>query len=141
MLRGERVVTLEVSLGAVVEVGPTPDGFRRVIPIVGGVVSQGIDCVVLTGGADWNVVRPDGSTLLWARYSLRLHDGAVVSLTNTAELAPGDEPPFLTSPTFEVGDEGPVWLRSGVFVGVLRPEPGGDAVHIDVHRVALVESA
>lgn len=110
MLRTEHVFTLEGSLGPVVEVGPTPYGSRRVILIIGGVVSRGLD-------------------------------GVAVAVTNAAELARGDEPPFLTSPSFEVGAEGPVWLRSGVLVGVLRPGPTGDAVHIDVHRVALDATA
>ena len=34
--------TAEVLLGPVVEVGRTPTGFRRVIPIVGGAVSGGL---------------------------------------------------------------------------------------------------
>jgi hypothetical protein len=53
--------TAEVALGPVVEVGRTPTGFRRVIPIVGGTVSGGLEGEVLPGGADQNVLRPDGS--------------------------------------------------------------------------------
>ncbi len=61
-------------------------------------------------------------------------DGAVVSVTNVARLAAGAEPPFLTSPTFEVGAGGPTGLRTGLYVGVLRPDEGGHAVHLDVYR-------
>lgn len=136
-LTSEHVFSLEVLLGTTHEVGPTPGGFRRVIPIVGGVVSQGLSGVVLPGGADWNVVATDGSTQLWARYELRLDDGAVVSVMNTAQLPPDAEPPFLTSPVFEVGDGGPTWLRSGVFVGLLWPQDG--VVSIQVHRLTAVD--
>lgn len=125
----------EVLLGPVVEVGPTPTGFRRVIPIVGGTVSGAITGEVLPGGADWNTVRPDGSTELWARYELRLDAGAVVSVTNTALVAPDADVPFLTHPVFEVGDEGPVELRWGLFVGVLTPAADGGAVHLEVVRM------
>lgn len=133
-LTAEHVFGVEVLLAPPVEVGSTPEGFRRVVPIVGGVVSQGLDGVVLAGGADWNVVLPDESAHLWARYELQLADGAVVSVTNVARLAAGAEPPFMTSPTFEVGDGGPTWLRTGVYIGVLRPDEGGRAVHLDVYR-------
>ena len=147
VLRGTHVFTIEARLGPTVDVGPTPGGFRRVIPIVGGVVRDGLDGVVLPGGADWNTVRGDGVTELWARYELRLADGTadgtVVSVLNTALHPPGAEPPILTHPRFEVPDGGPVWLRSGAFVGVLEP-PGGRAgtetgteprVVIEVHRL------
>lgn len=128
--------TAEVLLGPVLDVGPTPTGYRRVIPIVGGTVTGGLQGAVVAGGADWNVVRPDGSTELWARYELRLEDGRYVSVVNTALLAPGAEPPFLTHPVFEVGDDGPVDLRWGLFVGVLTPAPAGGSVHLEVVRVA-----
>ena len=129
--------TAEVLLGPVLEVGPTPTGFRRVIPIVGGTVSGGLEGEVLPGGADWNVERPDGSTELWARYELRLAGGAVVSVTNTARLAPGADVPFLTHPVFEVGDDGPVELRWGLLAGVLTPAADGGSVHLDVVRLAV----
>lgn len=127
--------TAEILLGPVVEVGPTPTGFRRVIPIVGGTVSGTLAGEVLPGGADWNVERPDGSTELWARYELRLTGGTVVSVTNTALLAPGADVPFLTHPVFEVGDGGPVELRWGLFAGVLTPAADGGSVHLEVVRV------
>ena len=90
---------------------------------------------MLPGGADWNVVRPDGSTRLWARYELRLAGGTVVSVTNTALLAPAADVPFLTHPVFEVGDDGPVALRWGLFAGVLTPAADGGSVHLDVVRL------
>lgn len=129
------LLTIDALLGTVLDVGPTPTGFRRVIPIVGGTVSGSFEGVVLPGGADWNVVRPDGSNELWARYELRLADGAVVSVTNTALVGPVGEVPFLTHPVFDVGDDGPVELRWGLYAGVLTPAPAGGSVHIEVFRV------
>ena len=128
--------TAEVLLGPAVEVGPTPTGLLRVIPIVGGTLSGGLEGEVLPGGADWNVTRPDGSTQLWARYELRLVDGAVVSVTNTALVAPGGDLPFLTHPVFEVGEGGPVALRWGLFAGVLTPAADGGSVHLVVSRMS-----
>ena len=136
-LTSEHAFSVKVLLGPPLELGPTPSGFRRVIPIVGGAVSGGLSGVVVGGGADWNVVRTDGSVGLSARYELVLEGGVVVSVTNTAELPAHAEPPFLTRPTFEVGDTGPTWLRTGVFVGVLRPALDGSAVDLDVFQLAV----
>lgn len=134
-LSGERLFTIDVLLGEVIDVGETPTGRRRVIPIVGGTVWGGLEGVVLPGGADWNLQRPDGSVELWARYELRLADGSVVSVVNTAVHEPEPRLPILTSPQFDVGDGGPVWLRSGVHVGVLRLRLSEGAVSIEVHRI------
>lgn len=133
---GVHVFTIVSDLGPIVEVGRTPVGVRRVFPIIGGTVSQGLDGVILPGGADWNLERPDGSGELWARYELQLTDGAVVSVTNTAVHAPGADP-ILTTPRFDVGDDGPVELRTGVYVGVLSPPNAKAQVRIEVYRITV----
>jgi len=138
-LASEHAFSVEVLLGAPLALGPTPSGFRRVIPIIGGTVSEGLSGVVVGGGADWNVVRADDSVELCARYELVLDGGVVVSVTNTAQLPAHAEPPFLTSPRFEVGDTGPTSLRTGVFVGLLRPAPDGSAVNLQVFRLAAAD--
>ncbi|KQR16576.1 DUF3237 domain-containing protein [Cellulomonas sp. Leaf334] len=134
-VRGTHVFTIDALLGPVVDVGQTPTGHRRVIPVVGGTVSDGMIGTVLPGGADWNLERPDGSTELWARYEIRLVDGAVVSVTNTAVHAPGASAPILTSPRFDVGADGPVDLRTGAYVGLLTPRLDEGRVRIEVHRL------
>ena len=134
-LTGEHLFTIDALLGEVVDVGSTPTGRRRGIPVVGGTVSGALEGQVLPGGADWNLERADGSAELWARYELRLADGAVVSVTNTAVHEPDPRMPILTSPQFDVGDGGPVWLRTGVYVGLLVPRLHEGTVRIEVHRV------
>lgn len=129
--------TIDCDLGPTVDVGPTPTGHRRVFPIVGGTVRGALAGVILPGGADWNLVRPDGSVELWARYELRLDDGAVVSVCNTA-LHRADAPaPILTTPRFDVADGGPVWLRTGVYLGVLDPPGDEPRVGIEVYEVTV----
>lgn len=135
-VRGTYLFTVDALLGPVVDVGPTPTGRRRVIPVVGGTVSGAMVGTVLPGGADWNLERPDGSTELWARYELRLADGAVVSVTNTAVHAAGAPAPILTSPRFDVGDGGPVDLRTGVYVGLLTPRLDLGRVRVEVSRLS-----
>jgi hypothetical protein len=134
-VRSVHLFTIDAVLGPVVDVGQTPTGHRRVIPILGGTVHGALEGTVLPGGADWNLQRPDGSTELWARYELRLTDGAVVSVTNTAVHAPDAQVPILTTPLFDVGAGGPVELRTGAYVGLLTPRLDQNRVRIEVHRL------
>src|SRR5690349_5200932 len=72
-----------VELAAPLEVGTTPLGARRVIPIIGGhFAGEGFSGEILPGGADWQLVRQDGVALLDARYTLRTTDGALVYVSN-----------------------------------------------------------
>ena len=49
------------ALGPLEDHGTTRVGHRRVVPITGGRVTGLIDAVILPGGADWQVIRPDGT--------------------------------------------------------------------------------
>ncbi|MBO3102538.1 DUF3237 family protein [Cellulomonas fengjieae] len=135
-VRSTHLFTIDALLGPVVDVGQTPTGHRRVIPVVGGTVSDGLHGTVLPGGADWNLERADGSTELWARYEIRLADGAVVSVTNAAVHAPDAPAPILTTPRFDVGADGPVHLRTGAFLGLLTPRLDEGRVRIEIHRLS-----
>ena len=70
------VATVAVGLGQPLEVGQTPTGIRRVIPIAGGTVhGPHLTGTVVAGGADWPTIRSDGTPILDARYTLRV-DGS-----------------------------------------------------------------
>jgi hypothetical protein len=78
------VLHLEVEVGPPIEVGETPAGLRRVIPILGGTVSGPLlSGRVLPGGADFQVIRADTETVAEARYVLESDDGEVVYVENT----------------------------------------------------------
>lgn len=66
------VFSLAVDVGVPQSVGRDAAGERRCVPITGGSVSGKISGVVLAGGADWQVLRPDGLADLDARYMLKL---------------------------------------------------------------------
>lgn len=97
------VFDLDVSVSAPVDVGETPGGMRRMIPITGGVLTpspallarQGLDTEnsdvtkylgrVVPGGADFQLIHADGTQAhLDARYVIEMHDGARVFVSNTA---------------------------------------------------------
>ncbi|MEV6347630.1 DUF3237 domain-containing protein [Actinoplanes sp. NPDC051851] len=136
----EPAFTLTVDLAEAREVGKTHAGFRRVIPITGGTVSGPLlTGEVLPGGADWNVVRPDGAIHVWARYEIRTSDGAVVSIVNEglgffSQEERASSPSMPTRPVFEVPEGGPMWLATGFFLGELRPLSPA-RVEIEVSRV------
>ncbi|EIZ78539.1 hypothetical protein WSK_2983 [Novosphingobium sp. Rr 2-17] len=141
---------IDVELGPMLDIGAVPAGHRRVIPITGGSFSgERLSGKVLPGGADWNLVRPDGTVYLWARYTLQADDGTLIMITNDG-LQPGDpatmarilagEPIDMsawyakTRPTFEVAGDKYAWLNQRIFVGSLLPA-GPTAVSIDIEEM------
>jgi hypothetical protein len=71
----ERAFEVRARLGPLEDHGITRAGHRRVVPILGGQVSGLFDAEILSGGADWQVVRPDGAVEIDTRYSARTQDG------------------------------------------------------------------
>ncbi|SFS14427.1 Protein of unknown function [Microbacterium sp. cf046] len=79
----ERAFRVVVHLGPLQDHGMTRAGHRRVVPIVGGSVSGAFEAEILPGGADWQIVRADGSIEVDAQYSARTPSGALVLLHAT----------------------------------------------------------
>ncbi len=141
----ELVIEAYVTIDPAVEVGPTDDGTRRFIPITGGrFIGKGIKGEVVRGGADWQLVRPDGVVEVHALYSLHTDDGAAIVVDNQGIIVPGKpaangEPataPYVrTSPRFHAPKGKYDWLNRGVFVGTIGGGAGGGAVVIRVFRV------
>jgi len=74
---------LRVEVGTPVEVGNVASGRRRIIPILGGTfVGPDVRGAVLSGGADWQIVRPDGFTELDTRYTLRTDRDELIYIRN-----------------------------------------------------------
>jgi outer membrane receptor protein involved in Fe transport len=138
-----------VAIGTPLEVGPVAAGRRRIIPIIGGsVVGPRLNGSVLPGGADWQVVLPDGTAQLVARYTLQADDGTLISVVNRgvragtpevlARLAAGEavDPSqyyFRATPSFEVAAGPHDWLMRRVFVATGQRMP--DQVVIRVFAV------
>ncbi len=132
MLKLERLLRAEITLGAPQELGTAPLGNRRGVPITGGRFSgERLSGRVLAGGADWQLVRADGVTDLDARYTLETDDRALIYVRNTGyrhgpaevmqRLAKGEavDPSLYymrTTPWFETGDNRYVWMNRIVCV-------------------------
>ena len=67
---------VRVELADLEDHGRTAAGHRRVVPIVGGTVTGDFTGAILPGGADWQLVRDDGTIEIDSRYSARSDDGA-----------------------------------------------------------------
>jgi hypothetical protein len=99
-------------------------------------------------GADFQIVRPDSSIELEAKYALQTDDGAVISVENRGmrrgpveliqKLNRGEpvDPAliyFRTVPRFETGAARYRWLMQSLFVASAARH--ADRVVIDVHQV------
>ena len=78
--------TLDTAFDVTVDLGPLEDhrvtsaGHRRVVPILGGRITGAVEAEILPGGADWQLVRPDGTIEIDGRYSARTTDGDLLLL-------------------------------------------------------------
>ncbi|MEW6261116.1 MAG: DUF3237 domain-containing protein [Thermodesulfobacteriota bacterium] len=122
----------QIEVGPALVIGNTPAGFRRVIPILGGRFSgPRIRGRVLPGGADWQIVRLDGTLEVEARYTLETEQGQLIYVTNRGlrhgppeiieRLSAGMEVSpdlyyFRTTPILEAGDPSLAWLNAIVAV-------------------------
>ena len=131
---------LSVQVAAPHEIGNTPAGRRRVIPITGGEVrGEGWHARVLPGGADFQLIVGETMAQLDARYVLETDAGDLIFVQNkalrvatpevTARLMRGEpvdasQVYFRCFPAFETAAPALAWVNERLFVGtgVRRPE-------------------
>src|SRR3954451_6704230 len=78
-LRTEFLMALSLNLEEPQQVGDTPAGNRRVVPVSGGAFAgPRVKGTVLQGGSDWPVTRRDGVSRIDARITLRTDDGSLI---------------------------------------------------------------
>jgi hypothetical protein len=149
-LRTRPLFRIEMTLHPIQDLGTTPLGARRIIPVAGGTFEgdrlRGI--VLPHAGHDWLLARGDGSFQADARLTLETDDGALVGMSYravrhgspevTARLARGDtvdpDDYYLRSaPVFETGAARYAWLNRIVAVGIGERLVNGAAY--DVHEV------
>ncbi len=135
----EALVTLEPTI----EVGTTPLGVRRRVPITGGrFKGPDISGKVLAGGADWQLQRGDNWTVIEADYMMQAEDGTLIHVRNvglTNSRVPGLKQRYLrTVPSFEAPEGRHGWLNQAIFVGTIGTPPADapkPSVVIRVYRV------
>ncbi len=127
---------LDVDFADIQTIGATVQGRRRIAPIRGGRFGGArIRGVVLPGGADWVLVRPDGQIMIDVRITLKTDDSALIYCTYQglfkaapdalARFARGqplgeDEYQLRTQVRFETGVAAYAWLNDMLAIGVGR---------------------
>ncbi len=122
-LHARHVFDARVTIGEMLNFGKCKYGERRIIPITGGTFKgPDIQGVVLPGGADWQLTRPDGDVELYARYTLKTSNGALIQVQNRVLIhADSRTGPYIRSvidfeaPSASAHD----WLNHAVFLGTL----------------------
>ncbi|SRR5579872_1383634 len=141
--------TITAHVAGVTSAGDLGFGERRIIPIIGGEVrGKNLNGKVLAFGADFQIVRPDSSIELEAKYAIETDDGAVIYVENRGircgpaeliqKLNRGEavDPAliyFRTVPRFETGAAKYRWLMQSLFVASAARH--ASRVVIDVHQV------
>lgn len=126
-LSHDPLFTIRADLADILQFGKTPVGERRVINIQGGRVEGArLTGQILPGGADWQVIRPDGAADIEARYTIKSDSGGLILVSSEglrhgppdiiAKLAKGEpvDPAlyyFRTLMRFETADSGLDWMN------------------------------
>ena len=130
---------LSVQVGAPLEIGRTPRGLRRVIPIHGGEArGEGWTARVLPGGADYQVIVGDTLAELQAHYVMETDAGDLIYVRNqairsapaeiTARLVRGEpvDPAqvyFRCLPSLETASPALAWINERLFAGAGARHP------------------
>jgi hypothetical protein len=141
-LRSRLLFTVSMTLHPFQELGTTPLGVRRIIPVAGGTFEgpRLAGRVVAQAGGDWLLMRSDGVYQPDVRLTLETNDGALILMTYRGirhapadvsdRLARGekvrpDEYYLRTAPFFETSAPRYMWLNNVVSVGVGERLPDG----------------
>jgi hypothetical protein len=128
----EHVADLVVTIHAPIEIGRISGNLRRMIPIASGEVKgPKLFGKIVSGGADYQMLRADGVSELEARYVIELKEGGLVYVENRGirfgppelmEKIRRGEPVdpaliyFRSTPRFETAAPGYEWLMRHLFL-------------------------
>ena len=148
LVANEPIFTVDAELEAVLSLGHTPYGERRVVGITGGTVQGKVNGRILPGGADWQIIRKDGAADIQARYVIETDRGTRIVVDSTGlrhgppevleRLARGDKVDpaqyyFRTVMRFETADPELDWLNR--ILALARGRREARSVRLDVYEV------
>ncbi len=139
--RLEVLYDMHVDLEAPQVIGPAPAGTRQIYIVKGGTFDgPRLKGVVLPGGGDWALMRPDGALQLDVRATAQTADGALIYAYYSGlivapapvfgrllqgEDVPLDEYYFYTNPMFQTSAPQYDWLNRTMAVGRGKVVRGG----------------
>src|SRR5712675_2441984 len=141
-LKSKHLFDLTIQLHPILDLGATPAGERRIVPVSGGqFTGDRLNGEVLShAGSDLLLTRADGSFQQDVRLALRTDDGAIILMTYrgvrhgspdvNARMARGEtvapsEYYLRTAPFFETAAPKYAWLNKIVSVGIGERLSGG----------------
>ncbi|WP_246262499.1 DUF3237 domain-containing protein [Arthrobacter mobilis] len=143
----EYLATLTIKVGTPAEIGSTPAGRRRIIPIEGGTVDgPALKGKVLPLGADYQLLRSETLTELEAKYAIETDGGERIYVENFGlrtgsredieRLVRGEKVDpariyFRCLPKFTASGEWE-WLNSKILVGTGERHPDSVVVNVFV---------
>lgn len=120
----EHMWDAKVSIAETIVLGESKRGTRRVVPITGGTFEGSkIKGIVMPGGEDWQNVRPDGDTELYARYLLKTDDGVIIQVINQVliHIEEGQQPYVRSVIDLEAPNDSKYdYLNHAIFLGTLK---------------------
>jgi hypothetical protein len=144
----KHLADLVVHVGTPITVGETPEGLRRVVPILGGTLRGArIAGAILPAVADYQLIRADGYTTLDARYVAMLDDQSLLYIVNLgvrfgppeimARITRGEgvapeDVYFRTTPRFETASPAHAWLMRPLFLATGARHP--DRVELNIFQ-------
>jgi hypothetical protein len=135
------VFQLDVTCSQPTPMGQRDGGTAVMIPITGGTVSgEKLNGEVVPGGADWALIKDDGTICVKAHYAIKAMDGTLIEVFNEGvnqidRASPAAAANMLTTPRFIAPDGEHAWLNSGVFVGTLlgeQPDPDSQSMTVRI---------
>jgi len=141
-LKSRHLFDLSIELLPILDLGATPAGYRRVVPVAGGRFrGERLSGEILPStGTDLLLTRADGSFQQDVRMVLRTDDGALILMTYrgvrhsppqiSLRIAHGEPVPpseyyLRTTPSFETSVPTYAWLNHLIAVGVGERLPNG----------------
>ena len=137
-LTTESVFKTKVFNDEMFEIGPSARGKTQLIPITGGhFEGPDIKGTVVPGGADRQLIRPDGVMRVEARHTLKTDDSTLISVVNKGLVHFQEDPVHVrTAPSFEAPVEKCDWLNKAIFVSTLKVSPPAEkCVLIGAYKV------
>jgi len=145
-IRTAHLMTMTLAVAGMQPIGATPNGNRRVGLVAGGKFEgPKLKGIVLPGGADWIIGRPDGSTTLDVRIVLETDDGAAIGMIyrgmrhgpaavmakiDTGVFVDPSEYYFRTSIAFDTAAPKYDWLNRIIAIGTGNRLPEGPVYDI-----------
>jgi hypothetical protein len=141
---------VKAEVGQPLDIGLSPLGERRMIPILCGTVEGArLNGRVLSGGTDYQLIRDEGLAEIHARYVIETTSGAMIYIENSgirrgppeliAKLRRGEDVDasliyFRAAPRFETAAPEYAWLMRSLFLCTGKRYPS--AVHLEFFEVA-----